>query len=173
VEAEVVLEDFSKVRQARLYVPFGTRTLEQAPQTERASQRGNVACIFVAYNIQWCPIFIHTVRSMIQIKTIEVYVTENGKAPFLDWLRSLQDKTTRGRIRNRIRRLVNGMSGDCEPVGEGVFELRLFFGSGYRIYFSEYGGSVILLLCGGDKKTQSRDIQKAKDYWKEFKETRK
>jgi len=144
-----------------------------APQTARPSQRRKVACIFVAYNIQLDSIFIHTVDSMLQTKTIEVYVTENGKAPFLDWLRSLQDETTRGRIRNRIRRLVNGMAGDCEPVGDGVFELRLFFGSGYRVYFSEYGGSVILILCGGDKKTQSRDIQKAKDYWNEFKETRK
>jgi len=110
---------------------------------------------------------------MIKTKTIEIYVTENGRAPFLEWLRSLQDESTRGRIRNRIKRLTDGGIGDWSSVGEGVFELRLFFGSGYRIYFAEYGGFIVLLLCGGDKKTQSRDIQKAKDYWKEFKEIKK
>lgn len=60
--------------------------------------------------------------------------------------------------------------GDCEPVGQGVMELRMFFGSGYRAYFAEKDNKIILLLCGGDKKTQKRDIKQAKAFWQEYKE---
>lgn len=59
---------------------------------------------------------------------------------------------------------------NCEPVGEGVLELRIFFGPGYRVYFGEDEGHIVVLLCGGDKSSQKRDIQTAKDYWKEYKE---
>jgi putative addiction module killer protein len=110
---------------------------------------------------------------MIKAKTIKLYATATGKEPFSEWLNSMRNPTDKARIENRIRRLTQGSVGDCEPVGEGVYELRLFFGPGYRVYFSEYKLEFVLLLCGGDKKTQSRDIQKAKDCWKEFKETRK
>jgi len=104
------------------------------------------------------------------MKTIEVYVTKKGNSPFFEWLYSLQDKTTKGRIRNRIKRLEVGGYGDCKSVGEGVYELRFFFGAGPRVYFGEDRGSITLLLCGGDKHSQTRDIQQAKAYWKEFKE---
>jgi len=72
-------------------------------------------------------------------------------------------------ILKRIGRLEHGLYGDCEPVGEGVLELRLFLGPGYRIYFGEDAGHIVILLCGGDRDTQTRDIKDAKEYWKEYK----
>jgi len=106
-------------------------------------------------------------------KTIIIYADKKGTEPFSAWFSSLKDRIVRARIRNRIARLEFGYFGDCEPVGEGVFELRFFFGSGFRIYFAEYDHITIVLLGGGDKKSQNKDIKKAKNYWKEFKEDRK
>lgn len=103
-------------------------------------------------------------------KTVETYITTAGREPFIEWLEPLRDKESRARVRARLERIKLGIFGDCAPVGEGIFELRFFFGSGLRVYFGEYAGSIILLLCGGDKRTQNRDIQKAKECWKEFKE---
>jgi len=107
---------------------------------------------------------------MLEKKIVVIYADKNGHEPFSEWLSSLKDRTFRARIRNRISRLELGNFGDCEPVGEGIFELRFFFGSGFRIYFAEYEGTAILLLGGGDKKTQIKDILKAKSCWKKFKE---
>lgn len=78
-------------------------------------------------------------------KILRNYVTPSGKIPFLEWLNSLKDTTTRLRIRRRIDRLELGNFGDCEPVGDGVCELRLFFGSGYRIYFGELDDEIVIL----------------------------
>jgi len=80
----------------------------------------------------------------------------------------LWDITGRKRILARIERLAHGNYGDCEPVGEGISELRMFFGSGYRVYFAEKAGKLVVLLCGGDKSTQTPDIKNAKLYWKEY-----
>lgn len=68
----------------------------------------------------------------------------------------------------QLDRLKLGLPGDWKPVGEGVFELRIFEGKGYRVYFAREGKSVVILLCGGDKSTQSRDIELAKMYWQEY-----
>ncbi len=68
-----------------------------------------------------------------------------------------------------MRRLSEGLYGDSEPVGEGVSELRLFFGPGYHVYFGEEANNIVILLCGGDKSSQKRDIQTARGYWKEYK----
>ncbi len=106
----------------------------------------------------------------IQPKTVIVYVDANGNEPFTDWLTELKDQKSRERIRVRLRRLESGLYGDCEPVGDGVSELRLFFGPGYRVYFGEDEGHLVILLCGGDKGSQKRDIRTAKAYWKEYKE---
>jgi len=104
-------------------------------------------------------------------KRVVIYADTNGREPFSDWLISLKDRTFRARIRNRISRLELGNMGDCEPVGEGIFELRFFFGPGFRVYFANHEDATILLLGGGDKKTQAKDILKAKSCWKKFKET--
>jgi putative addiction module killer protein len=74
----------------------------------------------------------------------------------------------RKRILIRISRLQQGNYGDCEPVGEGISELRMFFGPGYRVYFGENGNDIVILLCGGDKGSQDKDIQQAKIYWEEY-----
>lgn len=97
---------------------------------------------------------------------LSFYHNKKGKSPFVEWLESLDIKT-QARIRHRLTRVEEGNLGDCFPVGEGVMELRLFFGPGYRIYFGEAGKTTIILLVGGDKKSQSKDIQKAKEYWKD------
>jgi putative addiction module killer protein len=105
----------------------------------------------------------------VQPKTILVYQDKNGKEPFTVWFRSLKDTKGRARIEARLRRLETGNYGDCEPVGEGVYELRLFFGPGYRVYFGEEGESIVLLLNAGSKASQNNDIETAKEYWREHK----
>ena len=67
-----------------------------------------------------------------------------------------------------MRRLERGLYGDCEPVGEGVLELRMFFGPGYRVYFGEDAENIVVLLCGGNKVSQKQDIRAAKKYWKDY-----
>jgi putative addiction module killer protein len=98
------------------------------------------------------------------------YITRAGRNPFGEWLQSITDKTTRARIRTRISRLRLGNFGDCRSVGEGVHELRLDFGPGYRVYYSRVGARLVLLLGGGDKSSQNRDIREAKRHWQEYRE---
>lgn len=88
---------------------------------------------------------------------IEILKTDT----FDRWLRALRDRAARLRIQARIDRLADGHFGDCKPVGEGVSELRIFHGPGYRLYFIRRGGALIVLLCGGDKATQQSDIERA------------
>jgi putative addiction module killer protein len=88
---------------------------------------------------------------------------------FEDWISGLRDLNAVARIDVRIRRLSLGNAGDARPVGEGVSELRIDYGPGYRVYFSRRGREIILLLCGGDKGSQDRDIAKAKELAKEDK----
>lgn len=99
---------------------------------------------------------------------IIVYETASGKRPLDIWLDKL-DKTINGKILIRISRLKLGNFGDCKPISEGINELRLHFGAGYRIYFSKIKNTLVLLLCGGDKKSQKKDIQKAKEYLENYK----
>ncbi|WP_166040266.1 type II toxin-antitoxin system RelE/ParE family toxin [Sphingosinicella sp. YJ22] len=87
---------------------------------------------------------------------------------FVRWLKKLRDREGRLRILKRLRRLSDGHFGDCQPVGEGVHELRMFFGPGYRVYFAQQGETVILLLAGGDKDSQAGDIARAKALAKEL-----
>ena len=104
-------------------------------------------------------------------REIRYFQTRNGREPFSVWLKeTIQDRTTRARVRRRLTRLRAGNFGDCNPIGEGIFELRLDFGAGYRIYFGEVGTTVVLLLCAGDKSSQGRDIARAKTYWREYRE---
>lgn len=97
------------------------------------------------------------------------YTAENGRRPFEDWFSRLRDKAVQARVITRLHSVESGSLGDCAPVGEGVFELRLHFGPGYRIYCGQSGDRLVILLCGGDKSTQQRDIRKAKEFWTDWK----
>jgi putative addiction module killer protein len=97
------------------------------------------------------------------------YQREDGREPFTDWLNAVRDKVAQARIRIRLRQVEAGNFGDSEPVGEGVIELRVHVGAGYRVYCGRHGKAVVLLLCGGDKRSQSADIKRAKELWSEWK----
>jgi putative addiction module killer protein len=86
---------------------------------------------------------------------------------FVSWFEELRDRAARARITARIRRLSLGEPGDVKPVGQGVSELRIDFGPGYRVYFVQRGETLVILLCGGDKRDQSRDIARAIELAKE------
>lgn len=101
-------------------------------------------------------------------REVHVYQTADGSAPFSDWLNGLRDTKARAKIRVRIDRVGLGNFGDCEPVGEGVHELRIDYGPGYRVYFGEEGKRLVILLCGGDKSAQQQDIRQAKAYWDDY-----
>ena len=97
------------------------------------------------------------------------YQADDAKEPFTDWLQSLRNKQAKARILVRLKRLEAGNFGDCNPVGDGVQELREHHGAGYRVYFGRHGQMVVVLLCGGSKQTQSADIKAAKAYWGDWK----
>jgi len=97
------------------------------------------------------------------------YQRDDGREPFSEWLSALRDKIAQARIRIRLRQLQAGSLGDCEPVGDGVIELRVHIGAGYRVYCGRHGKAVVLLLCGGDKSSQKADIKRAKGLWSEWK----
>ncbi|MDO9509244.1 MAG: type II toxin-antitoxin system RelE/ParE family toxin [Thermovirgaceae bacterium] len=84
------------------------------------------------------------------------------------WEEKLRDRGARKIITARLFRLADGLSGDVSPVGDGISELRIHYGPGYRIYFQQKENVLIILLCGGDKSTQNEDIQRAKDIVKEL-----
>ena len=110
---------------------------------------------------------------VVQPRVLQIYRAPNGQTPFTEWLKSLQDRRTRKRIQSQIDRIESGNLGKPKPVGDGVFELRFQFGPGYRVYFGQVGNTIVLLLCGGDKSSQDRDIEQAKAYWQEYKESQK
>lgn len=89
-------------------------------------------------------------------------VEARRSATFVEWLDGLRDERAQARIIIRIQRLAAGNPGDVKPVGEGISEMRIDYGPGYRVYFMRRGPLVVVLLCGGDKRTQNRDIAKAK-----------
>ena len=100
---------------------------------------------------------------------IEILLYRKGRsAPFSEWLASLRDRRAVGVVRARLNRIRLGNFGDCKSVGGGVEEIRIDFGPGYRIYFGREGSVVVVLLCGGDKGTQNRDILVARKHWKEY-----
>ncbi len=105
------------------------------------------------------------------LKRLLYYQSGSGKSPFEEWLESLKDRRAVARIRARLNRLAFfDHAGDFKPARRGVYELRIDFGPGYRAYFAKDGESIILLLCGGDKGTQDRDINKALEYWEDYKQ---
>lgn len=100
---------------------------------------------------------------------LRYYQTSSFEQPFVEWLNGLNDRQARTRIEARLARVAVGNFGDVEPVGGGVLELRIDWGPGYRVYFGRVRQVVVLLLCGGDKRTQQRDIERAKAYFEDYK----
>lgn len=100
---------------------------------------------------------------------VAYYTLSDGSEPVRIWLGKLRDTVAKAQLFRRIGRLEGGQFGDCEPVGDGVHELRIDVGKGYRVYFGNAKNEMILLLVGGNKKTQAKDIKLAKAYWKEYK----
>ena len=104
----------------------------------------------------------------VQPREILRYTTAEGKVPFTDWLDSLRDRNVRVRIKSRLDRVEQGNLGDFKSVGEGVFELRINYGPGYRVYFGQVGLTIVVILIAGDKSTQEQNIQQAIEYWKDY-----
>ena len=96
------------------------------------------------------------------------YVTVEGHRPYRDWFNSLRNMSTQQIIDARLTRLEKGLLGDCRWVGQGVFELKIDVGPGYRIYLGKEGKKIVILLHGGDKSTQNKDIKKAQAYWVDY-----
>lgn len=105
----------------------------------------------------------------VQSRDVILYVvTKDDDCPFEHWLDALRDRQARARIKKRLDRVSLGNLGDFKPVSEGVLELRIDYGPGYRVYFAQAGTTIVLLLCGGDKSTQAQDIPRAQQYWTDF-----
>lgn len=103
------------------------------------------------------------------MNVVRRYRTEDGREVVTEWLNSLRDVRAKARISVRIDRIKAGNFGDCEYLREGVWELKIDYGPGYRVFFGKVGQAVVLLLCGGDKRKQDADIDKAVDYLADFK----
>lgn len=99
---------------------------------------------------------------------IHHYVTISGKDVFEEWLASLRDEKAEARIAARIARVAIGNFGDCKALRDGVWELRINWGPGYRVYYALSSRTTVLLLCGGDKRKQSADIIRAVKYWDDY-----
>jgi len=105
--------------------------------------------------------------------TIEYYLTQAGEKPFKKWLEAINDIRARQKVRIRLDRVRLGSLGKNRSVGEGVFELKIDYGPGYRVYYAIEERTVILLLLGGDKSSQKGDIILARKYWKDHKRRKK
>jgi putative addiction module killer protein len=103
-------------------------------------------------------------------RRVVAYVDDDGRTPFAEWVAALRDKKGAATILKRVERVRAGNLGDSPSVGEGVRELRIDFGPGYRVYFAEHRNVTVVLLCGGDKSSQTDDIAQAKEHWKHWKE---
>ena len=101
---------------------------------------------------------------------IRIYTDAAGRAPFEEWLNAVKDAQGLARIRARLARLQAGNFGDCKPVRDGVQEMRVDHGPGYRVYLSRQGAVLVLLLCGSDKSEQDRAIRQAIDYLNDWKQ---
>ena len=100
---------------------------------------------------------------------IEIYETRAGKSPFLDWIEGLKETHTRAKTLTRLDRLKLGNFGDCKSIGGGISELHIHYGPGIRIYYSKIGTKIILLLCGGEKGSQKKDIKNAQAFLVDYK----
>jgi putative addiction module killer protein len=101
------------------------------------------------------------------------YWTADGDEPFTQWLAELADRHARARILARLERLEIGNFGDCKLLRDGISELRIDWGPGYRVYFGRDGRTVIVLLCGGNKRKQGADIKRAMQLWQKYEDRKK
>ena len=99
---------------------------------------------------------------------IRHYLTASGRDPYQEWLDKLKDLTGRIAIQRRVDRVAEGNFGDHKPLQEGVYELRIDMGPGYRVYYALEGATIVLLLCGGIKRTQAADIKRVSRYWHDY-----
>jgi len=106
-------------------------------------------------------------------RQVRIFRTSDRREPFSDWLGKLRDARARQQVQARIARLRLGKLGDVKPIGEGVSELRIDHGPGYRVYFGQDGPVLVILLCGGEKRTQATDIRSAKAFWAQYKQEQK
>lgn len=102
---------------------------------------------------------------------VRYYVTDSGHAPFVEWLEALKDQIAKAKITVRLNRLRRGLFGDTKALGGGLEELRINYGPGYRIYYGRIEDMIVLLLCGGTKDRQRRDVYRAMACWSNFLET--
>ena len=100
--------------------------------------------------------------------TVRHYLTDDERDPFQEWVRKLRDPLAKGQFIKRINRIEAGNFGDHKFCREGVWELRIDQGPGYRVYYAMAGAVVVLLLCGGEKGTQDADIERAIEYWNDW-----
>jgi putative addiction module killer protein len=100
--------------------------------------------------------------------TVLHYLTLTGRCPFQEWIESVKSGTVKAVVAARVNRIRSGTLGDWKAVGDGVFELRIDLGPGYRVYFGRVGETVVILLAGGEKRSQDSDIKRAKGYWSDY-----
>lgn len=100
---------------------------------------------------------------------IQEYIDQSGKSPYQQWLDRLGNGRAQVKVISQVERMALGSFGDVKPVGGGVSETRIHWGPGYRIYHARVGDKVIILLCGGDKSTQNKDIKAAKEFLADYK----
>ena len=106
----------------------------------------------------------------IEEQTLKLLELKDGACPFDDWFASIRDEKTRAIVRARLGRLRAGNFGDCGSSGQNVQHIKIDYGPGYRIYFAQIERVIVVLLCGGDKSSQNRDVKKAHKLWEENKE---
>jgi putative addiction module killer protein len=100
--------------------------------------------------------------------TVRHYVAADGRDPFQEWFKGLRDPIAKGRVLKRVNRIEGGNFGDHKSCRDGVWELRIDQGPGYRVYYALADAVVVLLLCGGDKRSQAADIERAIGYWQDW-----
>lgn len=103
---------------------------------------------------------------------VQDYLTADGQDPYTQWLGGLVDRQARARVLVRVNRMAAGNFGDCKPLANGLWELRIDWGPGYRVYYAQAGKRLILLLVGGDKRKQQADITAALAYWTDWQQRR-
>ncbi len=99
---------------------------------------------------------------------IRIYQTATGKRPFMDWINGLKDISGKALIYRRIERAAEGNPGKVRRLSQGVWEMKIPYGPGYSVYYGKDGETIVILLTGGDKSGQAKDIKKAREYWRDY-----